>query len=426
MVTVEEWMDIQKMHQEGVSISEIARRTGRSRKTIGKYLKAANAPPQYTRRKRRKSKLDPYKDYLRLRMQEGVYNAQKLFDEIRGRGYPGRISILKEWIRPFREEAKRIAVVRFETEPGRQAQADWASFGRISCHGGAYPLSGFVIKLGYSRTRFVTFTTSQDVEHLLEAHIKAFEFWGGVPEEILYDNPKTIVVWRKGKEVKFNPRFIDFCAHYGFIPRLCWPGRPQTKGKVERAVNYVRSNFWPGISFESLDDLNAQAEIWCREVANKKRGSETGEAPEERFPREQLTPLAGISRYDTSYLVHCKVGKDCFVRYRKVWYSVPWQYARTQVVLRWPLEGTKLFISYRMRLLTDHEKCRVPYTRCSKKEHFRGLPRSRRLYSSKEPGPDSVMLRPGPGTGLAHCAPVVEARSLAVYERIAEEGERSR
>lgn len=131
MVDMEEWMDIQAMRREGLSISEIARRTGRTRKTIAKYLKEPHKLPAYTRRAKRGSKLDPYKDYLLMRMRQGVFNSQKLFDEIRQKGYTGGITILKDWMKPFREEAKRVAELRFETEPGHQAQADWSSFGQI-------------------------------------------------------------------------------------------------------------------------------------------------------------------------------------------------------------------------------------------------------------------------------------------------------
>ena len=111
------------------------------------------------------------------------------------------------------------------------------------------------MKPGFSRTGFLTFTTSQDLEHLMEAHIQAFEFFGGVPEEILYDNPKTIVVWRKGKKVKYHPCFLEFCAHYGFIPKTCWPRRAKTREKVERDIGYIKGNFWPGGSLEDLEDL---------------------------------------------------------------------------------------------------------------------------------------------------------------------------
>ncbi len=119
MVNVEEWMDIQAMHRRGMSISDIARRTGRCRKTIRKYLKEPGKLPEYTKITIRKSKLDPYKDYLLTRMREGVFNGQKLFDEVKKRGYGGGITVLRDWIKPFREEEKRIAEVRFETEPGR-------------------------------------------------------------------------------------------------------------------------------------------------------------------------------------------------------------------------------------------------------------------------------------------------------------------
>ncbi|RLE09785.1 IS21 family transposase [Candidatus Aerophobetes bacterium] len=418
MINVEEWMDIQSMYRRGLSISEIARRVGRSRKTVRKYLSEPQKIPEYTRKIKRKSKLDPYKDFLLARMREGVFNGQKLFDEIKRQGYTGGITILRDWMKPFRDEEKQVAELRFETEPGRQAQADWASFGQIFHQGTWHPLSGFIMKLGYSRCHFLTFTISQDLEHLLESHVKAFEFFGGVPEEILYDNPKTVVIWRKGKEIKFHPRFIEFCAHYGFIPKPCWPGRAKTKGKVERGVGYVKGNFWPGISFESLEDLNEKALSWCRDIANKKISSETGEAPCERLKRENLKPINIVARYDTSYLAHLKTGKDCLVRYKGVWYSVPWQYARKRVLLRAPLDGKKIFIYQKMNLIAEHERCYIRYTKVINEEHVRGLIKKRRQRKEKE-NSIQFILPSGPGIGLERVAPEVEERPLIEYEKIA-------
>jgi len=420
MVHVEEWMDVQAMHRRGMSVSEIARRTGRCRKTIRRYLKNPHRLPEYTRKKVRQSILDPYKDYLLLRMREGVFNCEKLFDEIRKRGYPGKPTILRCWVKSFRDEARRVAEVRFETEPGHQAQADWASFGQIFHRGEWRPLSGFLMKMGFSRAHFLTFTTTQDLEHLLESHVKAFEFFGGVPDEILYDNPKTIVIWRKGEEVKFHPRFIDFCAHYGFIPRVCWPGRAKTKGKVERGVGYVRGNLWPGITFRSLEDLNDQALLWCMDTANKKISAETGEAPEERLKKENLKPIECVSRYDTAYLTHLRVGKDCLLRYQGVWYSVPSEYARRRVVLRAPLDGKKILIYHHHELIAEHERCYVKYTKVMKEEHVRGLMRWRRPQE-KEENRIGLILPRGPGIGIERGAPLVEERALTEYEKVLEE-----
>ena len=243
----------------------------------------------------------------------------------------------------------------------------------------------------------------------------------GAGEEILYDNPKTIVVWRKGSQVKFHPHFIDFCAHYGFIPRPCWPGRAKTKGKVERGIGYVKGNFWLGISFGSLEDLNEQALCWCRDTANKKICSETGESPEERLKQENLKAIELTCRYDTAYLAHLRAGKDCLVRYKGVWYSVPWQYARRRVLVRVPLDGKKIFIYHREKLIAEHERCYTRYTKVINKEHIRGFIKWRK-GEQKEENSIELILPSGPGIGLERIAPQVEERPLAEYEKIAQEG----
>jgi len=245
MVKLEEWMNILQLHKQGLSISEIARRTGRDRKTIRKYLQQPWRPPQRKPAKR-KSKLDPFKDYLLKRWDEGVTNAVKLLDEIKNQGYQGGYTILKDFLHPLRQEAKNQAVLRFETAPGLQAQVDWACFGKILVDGEWKRLYAFTMTLGYSRMKYLEFMTSVDIEHFLQGHINAFHYFGGVPEEVLVDNLKSAVLWRNGSEIHWNPRYLDFAAHYGFVPRACWPYRAQTKGKVESSIGYVRKNFWPG------------------------------------------------------------------------------------------------------------------------------------------------------------------------------------
>lgn len=284
MVTVEEWMNILQLRKQGLSISDIARRSGRDRKTIRKYLKQ---PWQAPKREptTHPSKLDSFKDYLLKRWDEGVTNAVKLLDEIKGQGYTGGHTTVKDFLHPLREQAKIQAVVRFETGPGKQAQVDWGYFGRILVHGEWQRLYAFAMTLGYSRMKYVEFVTRADSEHFLQGHINAFHYFGGVPEEVVVDNLKSAVVWREGRDIHWNPRYLDFASHYGFIPRACWPYRPQTKGKVENLIGYVRKNFWSGIHYLDLADLNRQVREWLEGTANAKVNVSTGERAWDRWSR---------------------------------------------------------------------------------------------------------------------------------------------
>jgi len=239
MVGQREFMDVHDAWIQGKSISEIARQTGRDRKTIRRLLRegaqAARKPRQIS------SKLDPFREYLLARMvgEDPVSNAEVLYDEIHELGYRGGRSILKEFMHPFRALAKEKATVRFETPPGRQAQVDWGTFKKP----GRKRVQGFVMTLGWSRAQYLDFTDSQALALFLGCHEQAFHDFGGVPEEILYDRVKT--VWLRDDEhgdPVFHPGFVDFAEYYGFRPRLCRAQRPQTKGKTENGVGYVRKN----------------------------------------------------------------------------------------------------------------------------------------------------------------------------------------
>lgn len=155
-------------------------------------------------------------------------------------------------MQPWRLQSREVATCRFETGPGEQAQVDGASFGRWE----GPRLSAFVMTLGYSRMKYLEFPLTQDLETFLTCHLHAFAAFGGVPQTLRYDHLKSVVLHRDASGIRFHPRFLDFAAVFGVLPRRCQPGRPQTKGKVENAVGYVKGSFWPGRRFTDLADLN--------------------------------------------------------------------------------------------------------------------------------------------------------------------------
>jgi transposase len=414
-------MDILTMYRRGLNISEIARRTGHTRKTVRKYVRTKQ-PPTYKPRPKRPSILDPYKPYLRQRMGEGVFNCSKLWDEIKSQGYPGGKTILKEFVKPYRDARKELATVRFETGPGEQAQIDWAHFGRIFHEGRERKLYAFIMTLGYSRAMYLEFTTSQDTEHFFQCQMNAFRYFGGVPEEVLVDNLKSAVLWRDGPRVGWNPRYLDFAAHYGFIPRACWPYRAQTKGKTENGVGYVRGNFWVGLRYLDLADLNEQARSWLDGVANVRLHQTTRAVPFERLREERghLIPIDEVAPYDPSYVSQRKVTKDCLVSYQGVRYSVPHRYVGKVVTIREPVEGGVIHIHFQGERIATHPKSWEKGAFVIDEEHYKGLwpgrDLSRRENSSGEG--DGIKLPAGPGIGLSHVAPVVEERSLEIYELV--------
>jgi len=246
MLSWEDWMEARSLLAQGCSIREVARLTGHSRNTVAKL--GEQGPPGRISR-RRGSQLDPHKEYLRERYAQYGLSAVRLLAEIQPMGYRGSLSVLRRFVATLKPARAPGATVRFETPPGHQAQMDWGCCGTFAGPDGRpVRLYLFAMVLGFSRALYVEFTTAMDTATLLECHQRAFAFFGGWPRELLYDNLKQVRLLA-GPQGKWNPLFADFAAHYGFVPRVCRVRRPQTKGKVERAIGYVKDSFLKGRSF---------------------------------------------------------------------------------------------------------------------------------------------------------------------------------
>lgn len=288
-------VEIRVLAKHGKGVREIARELGLSRNTVRRYLREPTAA-RYSARTPRASKLEPYKRYIVDRMTAAaphVIPASVLLAECRARGYAGGYTMVKEFVAGLKALPVPAPVVRFETEPGEQAQVDWATIRR-----GPDRLSVFVATLGWSRAAYVEFVTDERVETLIACHEHAFLAFGGVPREVLYDNAKTVVVERdaygRGRH-RFHPALLDFAGGCGFRLRLCQPYRPQTKGKVERFIRYLRGSFWIPLASRFAQDglvvdhdaANVAAKRWLREVANARVHATTGEIPAMRLEQER-------------------------------------------------------------------------------------------------------------------------------------------
>jgi len=205
MITLEDWVMIKHLHKEGVPKSRIAEELGLDRRTVDKAINE-DKPPQQERQSRN-SILDPYKDYVKQRIDKYDLTSTRVLREIKERGYPGSYTILKDYIRELKGAKPKPAFVRFETPPGEQAQMDWSDFGYIEFDGKRTKLSCFSMVLGYSRMLYIQFTCSQNLVSLGQAHINAFRYFGGITDTILYDNMKTIVLSREEKSINWNPQY---------------------------------------------------------------------------------------------------------------------------------------------------------------------------------------------------------------------------
>ena len=292
-------MEMRVRVKRGESIRQLTQSMGMSRNTVRRYLRGGSAERQP---RERVSKLEPFKEYLLERIAQARPDwiaATVLTREIAERGYEGGIGLVKAFIREHKPVPRPDPVVRFETEPGVQLQADFVVFRRRET-----PLLAFVATLGCSRASFVRFTTAEDAETVGACLIAAFEFFGGVPREVLFDNAKSVIIQRDAYGIglhRFHAGLLDLANAYGFTPRVCRPYRARTKGKVERFNRFLREGFYVPLRSRLqsagllLDAGTANIEVtrWLREVANARVHGTTQLIPAECLIVEQavLLPL---------------------------------------------------------------------------------------------------------------------------------------
>jgi transposase len=323
---------IREKAQKGKSAYAIGKELGISKNTAKKYMNQPRAEHGLKGRKK-PSKLDPFKPEIHEMLKSGIFNCVVIHERLQDKGYTGGITIIKDYVKPFRPAKSAPAVRRYETLPGKQAQMDWG----ISCYidemGHVHKTPVFTMIMSHSRAKYVEFTKRCDLYSLLRCMVNAFEYYGGVPEIVLTDRMKTVIHGMEAGKPIWNSRFEDFAADMGFVPKVCRARRPQTKGKVERLVDYVKDNFLPGRQFKDLHDLNTQALEWCKKVDSKTYGT-TGKIPLEALSREPLLPLPDKSFRDTYRWETRKVTREGFVSYDGAKYGVPWQYSGREVRVR--------------------------------------------------------------------------------------------
>jgi len=372
MITIEERFMIKHLHKEGVPKTCIARELGLNRRTVDRAINGDENHGNKRKSQPRGSILDPYKDYIKQRLGKYDLTATRIQREITEQGYPGSYTILRQYVQQLKESKPKPAFVRFETGPGEQAQMDWSDFGWVEFDGQRQKLWCFAMILGYSRTLYIEFSHSQNLVSLGQAHINAFRYFGGVTDSILYDNMKTVVLSREGNRIHWNPHFMDFASYYGFVPRLCLPGRKETKGKIERPFSYIRSSFFRGTEFSSLTDVNEKGWNWLDTVANTRIHGTTQAIPFDRLKRE-LENLNHL-RDEDYVLEHSEVRKstkDCYFSFDGNRYSVPYQYSCRDLTVR--LRGEELRIFYGDKLIATH---RLSYQRgqmVTDPRHFLGI-----------------------------------------------------
>jgi len=261
--------------------------------------------------------------------------ASRLYAMAKQRGYPGGPDHFRHRVAHLRPKPKAEAYLRLRTLPGEQAQVDWGHFGKLTVGKAQRPLMAFVMVLSWSRAVFLRFFPAARLAQFLRGHVAAFDAFGGVARVLLYDNLKSAVLERRGDVIRFHPELLAFSGHYRYEPRPVAVARGNEKGRVERAIRYVRDSFFAARDWTDLEDLNAQADAWCRDDALRRPWPEdssltVGEALAQE--RERLLPLPDVP-YPTEERVEVSVGKTPYVRFDLNDYSVPHTLVRKTLVV---------------------------------------------------------------------------------------------
>lgn len=417
MIEIGEFFMIKELYQKGWTISAIAEETGFDRKTVRKYINQSELPQYKTRKPMKgdkKRKLEDYEEYILTRLKEGTTNCVVLLEEIKAMGYKGQMTMLRDFVRVYRQRPNKQASVRYETPPGLQAQMDWAELGEHFVDGKLQKLYVFVIVLGFSRMKYMEITTTMNLEQLMKCHMNAFAYFNGVPKQILYDNMKTVVIKHSPTEIRFNRKFEEFLAYYGIVPKACKPARPQTKGKVESAVGYLKKNFMQRKLEPSLMKMNESLQIWLDNVANKKPNQTTKEAPIERFHSEQDHLLNWNERpmFPINKWIQSTVSAQGLVEYEGKHYSVPIRFKGITVKVKQTLNH-HIEIYDDLECIASHPLIIGKTKSLTQMDHYR----------EKEKKEKNVTLK---GLATHHDSPLgpkVEQRSLQVYEEQSKVGE---
>jgi len=261
--------------------------------------------------------------------------ATRIYDMILARGYDGSLRTLRRYVRVARPAPKNEVFLRLETLPGEQAQVDWAHVGHLAVPGGRRPLWAFVMVLAYSRAMWAELVVDLGVDSLRRSLVRAAAFFGGSPRKWLFDNAKTVVIERAGDAIRFHPALLDLAAQMHVQPALCAPRKPQEKGKVERAIRYLKERFFAARSFHSVAHGNAQLADFFATIAH--------ERPHPRWPDRRVADVFDEERPrllalpsplpETDSVVPIAVDKTAFVRLDTNRYSVPAKYARRTITL---------------------------------------------------------------------------------------------
>jgi len=319
-------------NNDKLTARQISEKLDLSVKTVKKWIEK----DRYEKRKPRDidTIIDPFKDRIQRLLCLHGYTAVQIFDTIKEQGYKGSYDTVKKWVRMLRPPKKK-AFLTLSFEPGQAAQVDFGYCGKITVGNTVRRLSVFVMTLCYSRMMYIEFFLAERMEHFLTGHRNAFNYFMAIPKMVMVDNCKTAILsHQRYNNVVVNPRYQDLANHYGFTIKACGVRKPWQKGRVEKNIAYVKSNFLNGMELFSLEAVNTEAKLWLNKVANARLHGSTKRVPEEVFSMEKpsMLPLNG-THYDCAVIQELRSNKLFRIHYDANRYSVPHNYASTHIIL---------------------------------------------------------------------------------------------
>lgn len=344
MIDKEREADILRLfHAEKWPVGTIARQLGVHHTTVQRVLAQAGLSPKVV--SPRPSMADPYVPFIMETLTKYPrLHASRIFQMVRERGYPGRPDHFRRIVARLRPRPSAEAFLRLRTLPGEQAQVDWGHFGKVQIGRAERVLWAFVMVLSWSRHIFLRFYLSAAMPSFVRGHVDAFAFFGGVPRVVLYDNLKSAVLERVGQTIRFHPTLLELAAHYRYEPRPVAVARGNEKGRVERAIRYVRDSFFAARTWTDLADLNQQAAAWCTGLAaDRSWAQDTRRKVRDAFEQEleHLMPTPE-QEFPCDERVEADVGKTPYVRFDLNDYSVPHDHVRRPVVVLASLDKVRV------------------------------------------------------------------------------------
>lgn len=387
-ITKEQEAEVLRLfHAERWLVNTIARQLHIHHSTVKRVLERNGIQPQ--RLHLRKSMADPYIDLIKSTLQKyPKITGRRIWEMAKARGYKGGYDHFTDIVARYRQRPVE-AYMRLRTLPGEQAQVDWAHFGKFKVGNAERRLLAYVMVLSWSRQIFLRFYPGDSTSNFIAGHVEAFKFFGGAPREILYDNLKSAVLERFGDSIRFNPKLLDLSGHYRFAPKPVAVARGNEKGRVERAIQYVRTSFFAARKWTDLKDLNEQALKWCSEVAAERRCPEDkSKTVAQMFDEEKhcLITLPANHFYARD-VVSVKVGKTPYVRYDLNDYSVPPDVVGKAVTVFADLNT--VMISNAGSVIAEHPRCYDRGKQIEVEEHFEKLKESKKA-AKKHRGVDRL------------------------------------